>query len=119
MDKLSAILCELCRRPFPRANKFDDTGALRVSRNSIEFSGLAEAAFNQIRQYSKGCIAVTIRLLESLDNLALASINEEQREFVRRQTQMIEDVQGGLSLTSGDQGDITQRVNKIRDSLSK
>ena len=118
VDKLSAILCELSERPFPQSSKFDDTGAIRVTTNAIKYSGLAEAAFNQIRQYSKDSIAVTIRLLESLDNLALASINEEQREFVCLQLQMIEEVQGGQSLPKGDQSDIAQRIKKIKESLS-
>ena len=119
VDKLSAILCELSERPFPQSNKYDDNGAIRVTTNAIKYSGLAEAAFNQIRQYSKDSIAVTIRLLESLDNLALASINDEQNEFVYLQLQMIEEVQGGQPLPKGDQSDIAQRIKKIRETLSK
>jgi uncharacterized membrane protein len=119
VDKLSAILCELCARPFPDSSRFDDSGALRVTINSINFSGLGEAAFNQIRQYSKDSVAVTIRLLESLDNIAKASINDEQREFVYRQLLMIEEVQAGQALPKGDQSDMTQGINKIKDLLNQ
>lgn len=117
VDKLSAILCELCIRPFPNSSRFDDSGAIRATVNAIKFSGLADAAFNQIRQHSKDNVAVTIRLLESLDNIALASINDEQTEFVCHQLQMIEQVQAGQSLPQGDQADIAQGVDKIKDSL--
>jgi uncharacterized membrane protein len=119
VDKLSAILCELCTRPFPNSRRFDDSGAIRVTINGIKFSGLAEAAFNQIRQYGKGSVAVTIRLLESLDNLVQASINDEQREFASHQLQMIEQAQAGQSLPTGDQADIAQGVDKIKASLSR
>jgi uncharacterized membrane protein len=119
VDKLSAILCELCARPFPDSSRFDDSGALRVTINSINFSGLGEAAFNQIRQYSKDSVAVTIRLLESLDNIAKASINDEQREFVYRQLLMIEEVQAGQALPKGDQNDMTQGINNIKDLLNQ
>lgn len=117
VDKLSAILCELCARPFPDSTRFDDSGAIRVTINNIKFSGLAEAAFNQIRQYSKDSVAVTIRLLESLDNIAQASINDEQREFVCHQLQMIEEVQAGQALPKGDLSDISKGLDKIKESL--
>jgi uncharacterized membrane protein len=119
VDKLSAILCELCKRPFPKSNRFDDSGAIRVTINGIKFSGLAEAAFNQIRQYGKESVAVTIRLLESLNNIVQASINDEQREFVYHQLQMIEEAQAGLSLPKGDQIDLAKEVNKIKASLRR
>ena len=46
-------------------------------------------AFNQIRQYSKSDVAVTIRLLEAIAYITTYTRNSKQREALRRHAEMI------------------------------
>ncbi|MFT6895977.1 MAG: putative membrane protein [Paraglaciecola sp.] len=117
VDKLTAILTELTTKPFPESHWRDDTGVLRLVCRTISYEGIGEAAFNQIRQYAHGSIAVTIRLLEGLITIVRFSQTEEQRGFVRCQALMIEQTQRQASLADKDWQDINQRLKQIKAQL--
>lgn len=119
VDKLSAILCELADKPFPVSHRWDEEGVLRLICKPISYTGLGEAAFNQIRQYGHTSIAVTIRLLEGLLAILNASNSTEQRDFVRCQALMIEQVQREASLAGKDWQDINGRLKAIKGRLDK
>jgi len=60
-NRLSAGLSRLAPRDFPSPYRYDDEQNLRVIVEGVTFKGLVDTAFNQIRQYSKSDVAVTIR----------------------------------------------------------
>lgn len=119
VDKLTAILSELTTKPFPQALRRDNSGVLRLVCRPITFPGMGEAAFNQIRQYAHGSIAVTIRLLEGLNTIARVSKTEEQRGFVSCQALMIEQMQLEASLADRDWQDINGRLKQIKTQLER
>jgi uncharacterized membrane protein len=66
IDRLSAGLSHLAQRDFPSPYRYDDRKNLRVIAERVTFASLVDTAFNQIRQYGKSDVAVTIRLLVGL-----------------------------------------------------
>jgi uncharacterized membrane protein len=70
VDQLSRILIRCASREPQDAFLYDPPGVVRVSVPWIGFSGLLESAFEQIRMYSKGDVAVSLRLLRALTDIA-------------------------------------------------
>jgi uncharacterized membrane protein len=89
-DRLGAALAKVAARPAPSARRYSEDGQLRIVAKHYGFRGLADAAFNQIRQYSRASAPVTIRLLEAIRLVALHIRREEDAETLRRHATMIE-----------------------------
>jgi uncharacterized membrane protein len=66
LDWLGAALGELAGRKFPSPFRYDGQGRLRVIAEGSDFGGMADAAFNQIRQYGSGSVSVILRLLDTI-----------------------------------------------------
>jgi uncharacterized membrane protein len=73
IDQLSRILIRFASREPPDSLLYDLPGVPRVIVAWIEFERLADAAFEQIRLYSQGDVAVSLRLLRALGDLAATS----------------------------------------------
>jgi uncharacterized membrane protein len=54
---------------------------VRVSISWIGFSGLLESALEQIRMYAKGDVAVSLRLLRALGDIAAATPDPQLRRM--------------------------------------
>jgi uncharacterized membrane protein len=119
VDKLGAFLCRVSAREFPSNEHFDSDQVLRVVSKSVTFNDLAEAAFNQIRQYGVSSIAVTIRLVESLYGLSTRCHTHEQIQFVARQTDMIEEYLASATAATYDAYDISSRLSQVKANLTK
>ena len=65
IDHLGSALSRLARRKLPVPYRWDDDGRLCVIFNPVGFADVLDAALNQIRQYGRDSVAVTIRLLEA------------------------------------------------------
>jgi uncharacterized membrane protein len=68
----------------------DGTDKVRVSLYPTTFEQMVNVAFNQIRQYGRTHVAVTLSLLENIRIIILFARNQEQRDALLRQTAMIE-----------------------------
>lgn len=66
LDWLGAALGELAGRKVPSPFRYDGHGRLRVIAEGPDFRGMADAAFNQIRQYGSGSVSVILRLLDTI-----------------------------------------------------
>jgi uncharacterized membrane protein len=119
IDKLGAFLCSVSQREFPTNEHIDSEQVLRVVSKSVKFNDLAEAAFNQVRQYGVSSIAVTIRLVESLYGLSMRCHTHEQIQFVARQTEMIEESLKTTTLFTYDAYDISSRLSQVKSHLTK
>lgn len=113
VDKLSASLCSLCKKQLPDGRLIDDKGILRVVFKTPSFTGLGEAAFDQIRQSSIETAAVIIRLLDALYRIAEHTKTEEQRSFVLSQTKIIKESINHDDFAHSDLQAIKQRINLI------
>lgn len=71
LDWLGAGLCRAARGRAPGPVRADREGRPRlVYRSAISFAGLADRAFDQIRQYGASSPTVAIRMLETIETVA-------------------------------------------------
>ena len=70
VDQLSRILIRFASRELPASVLYDPPGIARVSIPWVDFDGLLRSAFEQIRLYSKSDVAVSLRMLRSLGDIA-------------------------------------------------
>jgi uncharacterized membrane protein len=71
----------VARRP-PDELLFHPPGVIRVSMGWIQFPRLLDAAFEQIRMYAKSDVAVSLRLLRALGDIAASTPDEEYRKIL-------------------------------------
>jgi uncharacterized membrane protein len=72
VDHLSRILIRFASRELPAGLLYDPPGVVRVSIRWADFDHQLNSAFEQIRMYSKTDIAVSLRLLRALGDIATA-----------------------------------------------
>ncbi len=77
IDQLSRILIRFASREPPEDLLYDPPGIVRASLGWIHFERLLEAAFEQIRMYSKKDVAVSLRLLRALGDIAASTPDAE------------------------------------------
>jgi uncharacterized membrane protein len=70
IDQLGRVLIRFVSRKPPVSLLCDPPHVVRVIVPWIEFEGLLDTAFEQIRHYSTSDIAVSLRLLRALDDVA-------------------------------------------------
>jgi len=90
IDQLSAALCHLAQREIPSAYRYDDEDKLRVIAEPVSFVDVIDAAFNQIRQYGRTSVAVTMRLLEVIAVIAPFTHTKVDRAALLRHANMID-----------------------------
>ncbi|WP_414563065.1 MULTISPECIES: DUF2254 domain-containing protein [unclassified Anabaena] len=118
IDRLSAGLCYLVQRQFPSSYRYDYDNQLRVMVPSLDFEGIVDQAFNQIRQYSNSDAAVTIRLLEAIALVATHTQNPQYREVLRRHADMIERGSHEGLPESQDRKDVYRKYDDVIQSLA-
>jgi uncharacterized membrane protein len=89
VDRLGAAISKVAARPVPSAFRTGRSGKLRLVAKHYGFDGLANAAFNEIRQYGRTSVPVTIRLLEAIRRIAARVQREEDRATLQRHADMI------------------------------
>jgi uncharacterized membrane protein len=89
IDHLGSALCRLAQRDMPSPYRYDKEEQLRVIAPVFTFADVTDTAFNQIRQYGRSSFAVTIRLLETIAEVAGCVDRPEDSAALVRQAQMI------------------------------
>ncbi|HXX45367.1 MAG TPA: DUF2254 domain-containing protein [Candidatus Acidoferrales bacterium] len=82
VDQLSRLLIRFTARQMPDAMLYDLQGVPRVSIQWIDCERLLDSAFEQIRMYSKGDVAVSLRLLRALGDIATAGTDPSLRQVL-------------------------------------
>ncbi|WP_342805387.1 DUF2254 domain-containing protein [Alteromonas sp. M12] len=118
VDKLCLVLCNLSNQKLHAGQYFDQSGRLRLSRKPYDFVGLANSAFDQIRQYAVGSVAVTIRLLESLERIALVSDKIDVHRVIQRQLHAIEQGKESAQYTEKDTKDFVKIAQNVKTLLT-
>jgi uncharacterized membrane protein len=85
IDQLSRILIRFVSREPLSPLYYDPPGVLRVSFPWIDFDHLVTSAFEQIRMYSKGDVAVSLRMLRALAAIAAASVDPAEKSRLYEQ----------------------------------
>jgi uncharacterized membrane protein len=82
VDQLSRILIRFASREPPEELLYDPPGIVRAGIGWIRFERLLDAAFEQIRMYSKTDVAVSLRLLRALGDIAVTTPDPEFRRIL-------------------------------------
>jgi uncharacterized membrane protein len=85
VDHLTSILIVAATHEPPRSCVYDNAGALRLVRRQPTFERLLEIAFNQIMPYGKGDMAVSLRLMRALQDIAGVTNYPPYLEAIRAQ----------------------------------
>ena len=119
LDHLGSALTHLAQVPLPDSCRYDDSGELRVVTERINFAGLADAAFNMIRQYGRDSAAVTIRLLETLTRIAPHAHSAEVRQVLLQHGEMVQrDCRAELP-DANDRLDVQERFELLKAALDE
>ena len=89
VDQLSRILIRWVGRARPPEHMYDPPHVLRVVLPWISLEGLLDTAFEQIRQYSAGDIAVSLRLLRAYADIAGTLREPMLRDVLHRRAQVV------------------------------
>jgi uncharacterized membrane protein len=117
IDRLGAALCLLVQRSFPSPGRCDVNDQLRVIARPVTFSGVVDAAFNQIRQYGRSSAAVTVRLLETIVLIGKCAQRQGDRDALLRQAVMIERGSHEGLPEERDRQDVQERFRKAVAAL--
>jgi uncharacterized membrane protein len=82
IDHLSRLLIRFTSREMPEPFLYDLKGVARVHIRWIDLDRLLDSAFEQIRMYSKTDVAVSMRLLRALGDIAAATQDKTLREIL-------------------------------------
>lgn len=113
IDNLSATMCYLAQAQFPSKYRFDDEGTLRIIADTLEFEGVLDAAYNQIRQFSGGSPSVIIRLMEALTTISGFTTNENHKKAVLKHAEMVLNIGKQTIKEEHDLLDLTKRYKKL------
>jgi uncharacterized membrane protein len=118
VDWLGDAVGRLAQTELPTPYRYDSDGELRVIARLTDFDGICDAAFDQIRQYGRGSVAVTARLLEAIAAAADSTRTPEQRAALMRHARMIEADSEANFKTAHDRSSIMHRYERAIDALS-
>ena len=82
VDQLSRLLIRVASRETPDLSLYDLRSVARVNIQWIDFEHLLDSAFEQIRIYSKGDIAVSLRLLRALGDISITTRDTTFRKIL-------------------------------------
>jgi uncharacterized membrane protein len=117
IDQLSRILIRFASRESPESVLYDLPGVVRTQIPWIGFDQLLCSAFDQIRHYAKGDIAVSLRLLRALGDLAIST---EDPTFHRALVEQGRRITAGCEQHLGEQEmkAIRARLATLEESVS-
>ena len=119
VDRLGSALCRLAELDMPSPYRHDTQEKIRVITPVFTFPDVTDAAFNQIRQYGRSSTAVTIRLLETIAEVAGSVHRPEDRAALLRHAKMIaRGARDGL-LEDEDRQVVEEHFQSVNKLLSK
>ncbi len=113
IDNLTATMSYLAAAKFPSIFRFDKDQNLRIIADTLDFEGILDAAFNQIRQFSAGSTAVIIRLMEALITINKFAKRESYRQALVKHANMVLRIGKESIKEKNDISDLEERAKKI------
>ncbi len=117
LDWLGVALSDLAGRRIPSGYRYDDMDRLRVVAPQFTFPDVADAAFNQIRQYGKTSVGVMIRMLEIIAGIAPHIRRDEDRDALLKHALMTWRESMDNSSEPLDRQDIDARYQRVLKAL--
>jgi uncharacterized membrane protein len=119
VDRLGSALCRLAQRDMPSPYRHDTQDQLRVIAPIFTFPDVTDVALNQIRQYGRSSTSVTIRLLETIAEVAASVHRSEDRAALLRHARMIARGAGGGLPEDEDRQKVEERFQSANQLLSE
>jgi len=113
IDNLTAAMCYLAQINFHSKYRVDDNKQLRIIADTLDFEGVLDAAFNQIRQFSAGNTAIIIRLMEALTTIYKFVKKENYKKAVIKHARMTLHIGRESIKEKNDLEDLISRSKKI------
>lgn len=102
IDRLGAGLIQVAQRRLPSPHRYDRRCNLRVIAPMTTFRRITDAAFDAIRQYGGGSVAILIRLLDTIGQVAPFVRSAEDTRTLRAHAALIEEDGGSCVKNSRD-----------------
>jgi uncharacterized membrane protein len=91
VDQLSRVLIRFASRETPSSLLCDPPGVVRVSIMWSNFGRMLDSAFEQIRLYSQTDVAVSLRMMRALGDIAVTTPDpDDRRTLVERGRRIVE-----------------------------
>lgn len=91
IDQLGRVMIVWAGRSPPLSHMHGPPHILRVAIPWIDYDGLLDTAFEQIRHYAESDIAVSLRLLRAFDDMIVAGTSPlERRSLIERARRVVE-----------------------------
>ena len=117
VDQLSRILIRFALREPPDSLLYDPPGVVRVSLPWLSFDRLVESAFEQIRLYAKSDVAVSLRMLRALGDIAATLPDPHDRQpLVERGRRIVTGCTEQLG--ESEMGELRARLRTLEETLS-
>ncbi len=113
IDNLTAIMCYLAQAKFPSKYHLDDEGNLRMIVDTLEFDGVLDTTFNQIRQFSAGSAAVINRLMHALITIDGFASKADYKNALIRHAEMVLHVGKETLIEKNDIQVLTTQAERI------
>ncbi len=119
VEWLGVGLIRVASRATPSRHRCGEVGRLRVVAYQSDFAGLADAAFNAIRQYGCGSASVVLRMLEVIARIAPHTRREEDRKTLARHAEAIRADGIARMLNDADKAEIEGRFRAAAAALAR
>jgi uncharacterized membrane protein len=96
----------------------DQDGALRLILHPTTFDGAIDASLNQIRQAANGDVAVLIRLIGVLSELAQSTVTTEQKGAVARHRDLVWRACRRSIAEPEDRSDVERELRRLDATLA-
>lgn len=113
LDYLTAILARLAPREIPSFHRYED-GELRVISIGQTFASLVADSFDEIRGSAGGNVAIMVRMLNSLQNIANLTDSSSRRRVLREQADCIAELAGRTIGSPSDRDRFEKRLARLR-----
>lgn len=114
IDKLTDTMCFLTRIGFPSNYRYDSGGMIRVVARSLNFSGMMDVCFNQIRQYGQTTPTILIHLMDSFLKMNKFVQTDQQKEALEKHATMALDAGKNGSLHPNDLHTLQSRFDLLQ-----
>ena len=119
IEWIGGALIHIGGRKMPSRYRHDDEGELRLVTDTTNFSGIASACLDQIRQYGCASVAVTLRLLDMLARVGGEIGSRSRRQVLAEHARKIRDDGIRAAGNESDCGRIVERFEAAEKALSR
>jgi uncharacterized membrane protein len=118
IEWLGAALIQMAERKIPSHWRYDENGKLRIITDATDFEGIAASALNQVRQYGRSSVAVTVRLLDVLARIGPHLVRPDDRAVLLGHARAVRDDGVATAPNERDKRDIEENFEIARRALT-